>query len=157
VASCSLAEPELAAIGPEACDGHLSSSVYFSTVATPENARFVTAWRRRFPELGLTSADAEASYVAVHLLARALRKAGGSDFQAVRAATAGLSFAAPQGPVRIDAENRHCHMAPRIGRSTGSGAFEIVYAHPAPVRPDPYLVWESGVPAVGTARLRVVS
>jgi ABC-type branched-subunit amino acid transport system substrate-binding protein len=38
VASCSLAEPELARIG-DAADGHLSSSVYFSTVATTENAR----------------------------------------------------------------------------------------------------------------------
>jgi branched-chain amino acid transport system substrate-binding protein len=157
VASCSLAEPELAAIGPDACDGHLSSSVYFSTVETPENARFVAAWRRRFPELGLTSADAEASYVAVHLLARALRKAGVADFQAVRAATAGLSFCAPQGPVRVDAENRHCHMAPRIGRSTAAGDFEIVFAHPAPVRPDPYLVWETGVPPASRAKLRIVS
>ena len=35
VASCTLSEPELAAIGPAAVDGHITSSVYFSSLDTP--------------------------------------------------------------------------------------------------------------------------
>lgn len=160
VASCSLAEPELARIG-EAGAGHLSSSVYFSSIDTPLNRRFVRAWRRRNPALGLTSADAEASYVAVHLLARAIATAGTPAMAAVRAVVSGVSFEAPQGLVRIDPENRHCHLRPRIGRSTPDGAFEIVYESPAPVRPDPYLVWEASdvgaSPRQSRPDLRIVS
>lgn len=142
VASCSLAEPELAQIGPEGAAGHLSSSVYFSTLDTAENNRFVDAWQRRFPALGQTSADAEASYIAVHLLARAFARAGHAGFEAVRAAAPLVEFTAPQGLVCIDPENRHCHLRPRIGRSTGAGTFDIVWEYPAAIRPDPYLVWE---------------
>lgn len=159
VASCSLAEPELARIGAAAA-GHLSSSVYFSTVDTVENARFTAAWQARFPALGLTSADAEASYIAVHLLARAVQAASGTDFSAVRRAASGLGFAAPQGFVRIDPENRHCHLRPRIGRSTEVGTFDIIYESAAPVRPDPYLVWEPGLADLAptpASRLRIVS
>jgi len=142
IASCSLAEPELAQIGPEAADGHLSSSVYFSTVTTTENERFKAVWRQRFPELGHPSADAEASYIAGHLLARAIERAGDAALDPVRRAVAGLSFDAPQGAVAVDPNNRHLAMRTRIGRSTGAGTFEILTESATPVPPDPYLVWE---------------
>jgi branched-chain amino acid transport system substrate-binding protein len=142
VASCSLSEPELAIIGPDAADGHLSSSVYFSTVETAANRRFKAVWRERFPALGETSADAEASYVAAHLFAKAVGAAGSTALDPVRRAVAGLAFDAPQGRVTIDHDNRHAIMKTRIGRSTRVGTFEIVAESAAPVRPDPYLVWE---------------
>lgn len=142
VASCSLAEPELERIGPEAADGHLSSSVYFSTVATRENERFKAKWRKRFPGLGDPSADAEASYIAGHIMGRAIERAGDAALEPVRRAVAGLSFDAPQGPVTIDPNNFHTAMRTRIGRSTRAGTFEILTESTAPVRPDPYLVWE---------------
>ena len=50
VASCSLSEPELEAIGDDAVDGHLSSSVYFCSIQSPENLRFLEAYE--FPLLG---------------------------------------------------------------------------------------------------------
>ena len=154
VASCSLAEPELRRMG-EAAAGHLSSSVYFSTLESEENRRFSAAWRARHPDLGHTCADAEAAYIAVHLLARAIRRAGGPDFQSVREAAMGLELRAPQGPVRVDPETRHCYLRPRIGRSRSDGTFDVVYECPTIVRPDPYLVWEALGTAGGTA-LRVV-
>jgi branched-chain amino acid transport system substrate-binding protein len=141
VASCSLSEPELACLGPAAA-GHITSSVYFSSVESTSNARFIEAWRRRWPELGPTSADAEASYIAVHLLARAISAAGSAAFDPVRRALSDVSFEAPQGMVRIDPENRHAFLRPRIGLSRADGTFQIVGEYPAEVRPDPYLVWE---------------
>ena len=33
-------------------------------------------------------------------------------------------------------------MRPRIGRSTADGQFDLVYEAPAPLKPDPYLVYE---------------
>ncbi len=149
VASCSLSEPELAEIGPEAAGGHISSSVYFATVDTPENARFVAAWRARFPALGAPSADAEASYIAAHLLARTIGRAGSADFEAVREAVLGVDLRAPQGSVHIDAENRHCHLHPRIGLSNADGSFTILREAAEAVQPDPYLVWDQ--PVMGEA------
>jgi ABC-type branched-subunit amino acid transport system substrate-binding protein len=160
VASCSLSEPELSCLGP-AAGGHISSSVYFSTVDSPSNARFLEAWKTHWPDLGPTSADAEASYIAVHLLARAIAAAGGVDLEAVRGALANVSLGAPQGMVRIDPENRHAFLRPRIGLSQTDGTFRIVAEYPAAVRPDPYLVWEtprtSGEAGVAASPLQLVS
>ncbi|MCA3445271.1 MAG: transporter substrate-binding domain-containing protein [Rhodobacter sp.] len=141
VLSCSLAEFELPLIG-DACDGHISSSVYFSSVRTEANHRFLAAWEQHYPGVGQTSADAEASYIAVHMLARAIRRAGSAEPAAVLAALHTVSFEAPQGLVQIDAENRHCFLWPRIGRSRHDGTFEILHSSSKLVRPDPYLVWE---------------
>lgn len=157
VASCSLSEPELACLGP-AAGGHISSSVYFSTVEGPSNARFREAWKGRRPDLGPTSADAEASYIAVHLLACALGLAGDSRLEAVRAAVASVSLDAPQGMVRIDPDNRHAFLRPRIGVSQPEGIFRIVAEYPTAIKPDPYLVWEGPrVAEAGRSPLRLVS
>src|SRR6195256_5452867 len=59
VVSCTLSEPELAEIGPDAIDGHLTSSVYFCSVDSPENAKFVRAYAEAFPALPAACADAE--------------------------------------------------------------------------------------------------
>jgi ABC-type branched-subunit amino acid transport system substrate-binding protein len=158
VASCTLSEPELEAIGAEAVDGHLSSSVYFSTIATPANARFVDAYEAARPDGPAACADAEASFVAVWLLARALADAGTQDVSAVRAAAIRQQIAAPQGLVWLDPETFHAFLTPRIGRSNANCRFDILGEAAEPVRPDPYLVWNSqrfGAP--DATQLRLVS
>ncbi|WP_414475724.1 transporter substrate-binding domain-containing protein [Microvirga sp. M2] len=156
VASCSLSEPELQEIGPEACSGHISSSVYFESIDSERNMSFVGRYRTRFPNAGPTSADAEAPYVAVHLLARAIRQAGSPDMGPVLAALPSVAMEAPQGKVRIDPGNRHCYLTPRIGISNGNGGFDIIYESPHPVRPDPYLVWQD-LTSSEMPQLRIVS
>lgn len=140
IASCSLSEVELPHLGP-AASGHLSSSVYFSTVRTEANARFSALWAAHYGHLGHPCADAEASYIAVHLLAQAVERARDTGFHAVRDAVRGLSLEAPQGPVTVDPDNLHCAMRPRIGRSLSDGRFELLFEAERPVAPDPYLVW----------------
>jgi branched-chain amino acid transport system substrate-binding protein len=142
IASCSLSEPELAEIGTEASDGHISSSVYFESISTDANASFTRAYRRRFPGQRATSADAEASYNAVHLLARALEAADSEDMPTVRSVLTQIEFDAPQGPVRIDSDNRHSYLTPRIGVSNSQGGFDIIFAASQPIKPDPYLIWD---------------
>jgi ABC-type branched-subunit amino acid transport system substrate-binding protein len=143
IASCSLSEPELQAIGGDANDGHLSSSVYFSTILSPENERFVRAYANRFPQGPAVCADAEASYVAVKLLAASIAATGGTDAVAVKQAVRSRRITAPQGDVRIDPDSLHAWLTPRIGRSNRDGKFEVLRENPAPIRPDPYLVWHS--------------
>ncbi|WP_119166124.1 transporter substrate-binding domain-containing protein [Algihabitans albus] len=159
VISCSLSEPELREIGPDAAGGHLCSSVYFESLESATNKAFVEAWRHSYPELGPTSADAETTYNAVHLLARAAAAAGSAELSVVRRVVSEIVLNAPQGRIHVDPENRHCHLRPRIGRSTPKGEFELVYEAPAPVKPDPYLVWEGSDVALSpseTGRLRLV-
>ena len=157
VVSCSLSEPELVEIGADAMDGHISSSVYFSSIDTSANRRFAAAYRQRQPR-SPASADAEASYVAVKMLAAAVAAAGSDDIDAVRRALPGLSIDAPQGTVRIDGATNHAFLTPRIGRSNASGQFDILWQASKPVRPDPYLIETTPRYAVRSAppRLRAV-
>lgn len=147
IASCSLAEPELVEIGPDACAGHISSSVYFQSIKSATNKAFVAAYRRRFRNAGPTSADTESSYLAVHLLARAMRRARSIDPLAVKGALPHVAMPAPQGEVHVDRDNRHSYLTPRIGVSNAAGGFDIIYQADRPVRPDPYLVWHDCKPA----------
>jgi ABC-type branched-subunit amino acid transport system substrate-binding protein len=143
VASCTLSEPELAAIGPAAVDGHITSSVYFSSLDTPENDRFVKAYRARFPDGPVVSADAEATYLAVRLLARAVTEAGADEACAVKRAVALRPILAPQGEVRIDAETMHASLTPRIACSRLDGGFTVLREATRPVPADPYLIRNS--------------
>jgi ABC-type branched-subunit amino acid transport system substrate-binding protein len=143
VASCTLSEPELAAIGPAAVDGHITSSVYFSSLDTPENDRFVKAYRARFPDGPVVSADAEATYLAVRLLARAVTEAGADEACAVKRAVALRPILAPQGEVRIDAETMHAWLTPRIACSRPDGSFTVLREATRPVPADPYLIRNS--------------
>lgn len=157
VASCTLSEPELEEIGPDAVDGHLSSSVYFSSLATPANGAFVRAYRAMFPEGPSMSADAEASYLAMKLLILALAEAGSDDVEAVKEAATRQRLVAPQGEVHIDPQTLHAYLTPRIGISNAEARFDILVEAEGPVRPDPYLVQSSPRYAVAshTPSLRV--
>lgn len=140
VASCTLSEPELHAIGAEAAEGQITSSVYFSSLRTARNAEFVAAYRQAFPDGPVACADAESSYIAIHLLARAVIRAGSSSVAQVRAAVTACEFDAPQGPVRIDPDTMHACLTPHIGVSRADCEFDVLIESPAPVKPDPYLV-----------------
>lgn len=157
VASCNLSEPELMDVVSDARDGHISSSVYFSTVRTPQNDAFVTNYAAAHPSMPWTSADGEASYIAVKLLAQAITEAGTDEVSAVRTALNGGRLDAPQGGIRVDGETMHLYLTPRIGRSRSDGSFDVIWQEAAPVQPDPYLVRFSATDWVApAARLHVV-
>jgi branched-chain amino acid transport system substrate-binding protein len=124
-------------------DGHLSSSVYFSSLDSAENAAFIRAYGDVYPDGPVSSADAEASYIAVKLLAAALQQAGTDEARAVRSAVANQRLPAPQGEVRIDPQTYHAWLTPRIGRSMADGQFELLLEARQPIAPDPYLVQSS--------------
>ena len=158
VASCTLSEPELEAIGSDAVEGHLSSSVYFCSIESPENRRFLDAYGALFPDGPVASADAEASYNAVWLLARGVAAAQTDNPLAVKAAIAGQELDAPQGKVWIDQQTFHAYLTPRIGRSNRNARFDLLSEARAPVQPDPYLVRTSARFEAGTVpSLRLVS
>jgi branched-chain amino acid transport system substrate-binding protein len=158
VASCSLSEPELEVIGEEAVDGHLSSSVYFCSVQSPESLRFLRAYQSRFADGPTACADAEASYNAVWLLARSAAAANSGDPRAVKAEVVHQRLDAPQGRVWIDEQTFHAYLTPRIARSNANAGFDLVSEARAPVQPDPYLVHNSArFEAAAVSSLRLVS
>ena len=84
------------------------------------------------------------------LAAEAIGRAGADDPGLVQAALAECEYDAPQGRVRIDGDNNHTYLWPRVARLDAEGRFEVVWSAEARVKPDPYRVtqtldeWSSG-------------
>lgn len=140
--SVSIAEEEAAAIGGDIMQGHLVAWNYYETTKTPENEKFVPAYHSFTAKSGKqrpTSDPVEAAYISVHLWAMAVAKAGSTDVEKVKAAMAGLEFAAPEGKVKVHATNHHISKTVRVGKIRKDALIDEVYATSAPVEPDPYL------------------
>ena len=86
----------------------------------------------------MTSDPVEVAYVGVYLWSQAVQKAGRDEAGAIRQAIKGQSFDAPQGVVRIDADNQHTWKTVRIGRIGDDGRFKVIYSSENPIRPEPY-------------------
>ncbi|MEG4500158.1 urea ABC transporter substrate-binding protein [Microcoleus sp. F10-C6] len=139
VMSVSIAEEEVRAIGPSNIAGHLVVWNYFQTVDTPENRKFVQAYKARYGENRVTDDPIEAAYLGVYLWKQAVEKAGSTDVVKVRAAAKNIEFAAPSGKVKIDAQTQHIWKTVRIGKVRLDGQIEEIWNSGASVRPDPFL------------------
>ena len=139
VMSFSIAEEEVAKMDLENLAGHYVSWNYYETTQTPRNEKFVTDYKEKYGEDRMTGDPIEAAYIAVYMWAAACEKAGSFDVEAVRVATKGLSFTAPEGVVTIDGGNQHLYKQVRIGKINDKGLIDEVWATPSAVKPDPYL------------------
>ncbi|GJE50545.1 Aliphatic amidase expression-regulating protein [Methylobacterium tardum] len=141
IASLTLAEGQIRAIGPELCSGHVLAASYFSALAGDANRRFVEAFQARFGAERPTSMWSETAYAQVHLFAQALTEAGTLDAERLGAAALRQRIAAPEGELAFDGETRHIWLTPGIGVARSDGQFDVVWRARRPVRPDPYLAW----------------
>ncbi|WP_158907077.1 transporter substrate-binding domain-containing protein [Burkholderia sp. L27(2015)] len=139
--SLTLCEPEVQLVGADAVEGYLVSSVYFQSIDNPENRLFLRQYRSRFGVASSPSVDTEAAYLIGVFLTRAIDACGSDEPSSVRTAAYGETVAAPQGKVRIDVDNNHSYLTPRLGRCRPDGQFEIFWSAPEPIKPDPYLTW----------------
>jgi urea transport system substrate-binding protein len=136
--SVSIAEEEVRGIGADIMAGHWASWNYYQTTETPENKKFVEAYKKKFGEKRVTDDPIEAAYIGVYLWAKAAEKAGSIEIPKIKEAAKGLEFAAPEGKVKIHATNQHISKPVRVGKVKPDGMFEEVFATP-PVEPDPFL------------------
>ena len=146
--SVSVAEEEITGIGADNIAGHLVAWNYFQTTDTPENAKFVAAFKSKYGENRVTDDPIEAGYFGVYLWKAAVEKAGSTDVAAVKEAAKGIQFAAPGGMVTIHNENQHVSKTVRIGTVRDDGQINEVWNSGSPVVPDPYLdtyEWASGL------------
>ncbi|MDI3512202.1 MAG: branched-chain amino acid transport system substrate-binding protein [Betaproteobacteria bacterium] len=140
IASHMSCEADIDAMGIDLAEGLITCATYFESVVTEANLRAVDRYRQRFGSHARTNACWEAAYVQTHLLASAMAKCGGTEPVHVARAMAGLSIQAPQGLVRVDGQNHHSHLNPRIGRCNAQGSFDILAQAPQPVAADPYVM-----------------
>ena len=137
--SVSVAEVEAIGIGPENMIDHLVAWNYFQSTDTPENEKFVKAYKAKYGQDKVTDDPMEAGYFGVYLWAAAVEKAGSTDVDKVRIAAKGIQFQAPEGLVTVHSENQHVYKTVRIGKILPDGQVEEVWSTDAPVEPDPYL------------------
>jgi branched-chain amino acid transport system substrate-binding protein len=143
IASLTTSEAEVAEMGPEAAEGHITAAPFFETLSSPTARRFVSSFKEKYGDDAPVTAGAEASYFQLHLAMRAVAKCGTDDPEQVLANLRDSEFDAPQGRVRIDLENNHTYLWPRIARLDRFGRFQTVWNPGVRVRPDPYCVVQS--------------
>ncbi|MCP3762989.1 urea ABC transporter substrate-binding protein [Domibacillus sp. A3M-37] len=139
VLSVSIAEEEIHGIGTDILTGHYAAWNYFQTTDTPENEKFVAAYKKAYGDDRVTGDPIEAAYNAVYLWAAAVEKAESFDVDAVKEAAGGIEFKAPGGTVTIDGDNQHTYKTVRVGEIQADGQFKEVWNSGEPVKPDPYL------------------
>lgn len=146
--SVSIAEEEVSGIGASYMEGHLVSWNYYQTTDTPENEKFVKAYKAEYGEDRVTDDPIEAGYNAVYLWAKAVEKAGSTDVDKVKEAAKGIEFDAPEGKITIDGDNQHIYKPVRIGKINKDGLIDEIWSTEEAVKPDPYLKgydWAEGL------------
>jgi urea transport system substrate-binding protein len=132
-------EIEIGAMGADYAAGSYTSFPYFMSVDTPANKSFIERYRAfTHDPKALTYHSLEAAYFQVFLWKQAVEKAGDLSADAIREGIRGQTFDAPSGPVKIDPDNLHCWLTPRIGQWQADGQTKIVDAYPQPIKPLPY-------------------
>lgn len=137
-------ESSISALGADLCEGHYTVATYFESIDSQENRDFVQRFKsfaRSRPEWQGDSATVialnEGVYTAAMACRAALLKANSAHPEAIVQASRGLVFKAPAGyDVKIDPDNLHLWLYPRIGVVNRKGEFDIIHQSPAWVKPE---------------------
>ncbi|MBY0437751.1 MAG: transporter substrate-binding domain-containing protein [Burkholderiales bacterium] len=140
IASLTTCEAEVSEMGPGIATGHVTAAPYFQSIDTSVNRDCVARFRALYGDEAEPNMCWEAAYFQVHMVANALRQAGSDEIERLLPHLLGSEFDAPQGRVRIDPDNHHTRLYPRIGRVDADGRFVVVAESPVGVDADPYLV-----------------
>jgi len=125
IMSFTIAEEEIAAIGPEYLEGTYAAWNFFQSLDTPASKKFTADFKAKYGEKRVTSDPAEAAYDMVYLWAKAAEKAKSVDDNKVREALVGVSFDAPEGKVTVE-PNHHLSKLVLIGEVQKDGMFKIL-------------------------------
>lgn len=147
MASLTTSENEVAAMGGEAAAGHFTSAPYFQVHKSPENEKFVAAYRKRWGADKVTHFVSESCYFQTYLFKQAVEKLAASDITppTIRDAVKGAETIAPQGKVRIEADNLHTWLWPKIAQCKSNGQFEILVESKEWLKPVPYAAYPGQV------------
>jgi urea transport system substrate-binding protein len=138
IISVSIAEEEAPAMG-EDVTGQFAAWNYFQSVESPENTKFIEAFKAEYGEDRPTSDPMEAAYTSLYLYKGMVEKAKSFCVDAINEASDGVSFDAPEGKVTVNGENHHIAKTGLIGQINSDNQFDIVWSSDAPIEPDPFL------------------
>jgi urea transport system substrate-binding protein len=135
-------EIEIAAMGAEYAAGSFTSFPYFQAIDTDINKAFVARYRAFVKDpKAVTHHALESSYFQVYLWKQAVEKASAVTPDGIREGVKGQEFDAPNGHVKIDPENLHTYLTPRIAQWQADGQGKIIDEYKSPVRPLPYVAY----------------
>ena len=138
IISVSIAEEEAPAMG-EDVTGQFAAWNYFQSVESPENTKFIEAFKAEYGEDRPTSDPMEAAYTSLYLYKGMVEKAESFCVDAINEASDGVSFDAPEGKVTVNGENHHIAKTGLIGQINADNQFDVVWSSDAPIEPDPFL------------------
>ena len=138
IVSVSIAEEEAAAI-PIDLTGQMTSWNYYQTVASPDNAAFVKAFKAKYGEERVTSDPMEAAYTSLWLWKGMVEKADSFDVDEVIEASDGVSFDSPEGKVVVNGDNHHIAKTTLIGEVQPNKLIKTIWSSDGPIEPDPFL------------------
>jgi urea transport system substrate-binding protein len=146
----SVAEDELRGMDTGALVGHLAAWNYYQSVDTPQNKKFVNAFKEYCAKNNLpggskrvTDDPIEAAYFGVHVWKQAVEKARSIEVDAVRKAVYGQEFQAPGGKIKMDEANHHAYKPVLIGEILKDGQFKVVSRSKGLVKAEPWSAYTS--------------
>ncbi|MCE5290078.1 MAG: transporter substrate-binding protein, partial [Nocardiaceae bacterium] len=154
IISVSIAEEEAPAMG-HSVTGNYASWNYFQSLQTPNNPGFIERWKAYPGSSGVTSDPMEAAYISLYLYKAQVEAAGSFDVNAINKASLEktITVDAPEGLVTLNGKNHHISKPGHIGRINADNQFDIVWASPGVIEPDPYLEGYAWFPSDVRARL----
>lgn len=143
MASLTTSENEVAAMGGDAAAGHFTSAPYFMVHKSPENEKFVAAYKKRWGDDKVTHFVSEPCYFQMFMFKQAVEKLAPSDITPtnIREAIKGVELMAPQGKVRLERENLHTWLWPKIAMAKSDGQFEVLKDSAEWKAPEPYAAY----------------
>ena len=143
IASLTTSEAEVAEMGREAAEGHITAAPFFETSSSASARRFVASFKRKYgADAPVPAAPKPPIFSFIWRCGRS-PDAGPTIRSRVLKDLRDSEFDAPQGRVRIDPENNHTYLWPRIARLDRYGRFQTVWNPGVRVKPDPYCVVQS--------------
>ncbi len=142
--SYSFAEVELQTLDVKPLVGHLASWNYFMSLKSPENLKWVKAYKDWAKKRGIPDKQAVTddpmmhAYVHVYLWAKAVEKAKSTEVDEVLKALEGLEVPSPVGKYKVDPKNHHTWKPVYIGKIRADGQFDVVWKTKAWVAPEPW-------------------
>ena len=138
-----LGENELSAVQRDDFTGNYAAWNYFQSIDRPENAEFVSAFKKRYGNDRTISDVMNAAYSCVLLWAQAVEESSRTDVRQVRYALRHQSLNAAEGIIAVDSETQHTWLPVSIGRIRQDGQFDIVWSSNTAVRPVPFPISRS--------------
>lgn len=138
IMSTLLEEDQVAGLGTENAVDTYATMGYFQSLDNPINKKFVAAFKAKYGADKVVGYVMECGYNSVYLWKEAVEKAKSFEPAKVIAASAGLGFDSPQGPVHFDEKNHHLWQKVMVGKVLPDGQFKVVFETADLVKPNPF-------------------